>query len=595
MSDKKKGRALLWIILGIVAFSVVGFMVLVGVAVSIVSRQEKVAERGVLEIELKGALTEGPSRNPFEDLAGRFGGDKKQHLWNIRRALARAADDDRIHALRIDITGRVGGMAVAEEILDLVAEFRDSGKPVYTYLSGDLAGNQPYLLATAGDRIWLPPQAGLMVDGLRFEVSFWRGTLDKLHIDPHFIMYKEYKSAGEPFTRYEMSAYFREHLTAVGEDMESRLVSVIAQRRNLDPKDVEATIDRGLMTATEALEAGWVDRLGYPDELESAIADAVRLDEYEGIPVGKYLKAMGKTKIEGDRIAVIFGEGQIVAADSGSPFKESRIYGPETAKVFDDAVEDDHVKAIVFRVNSPGGSAIGSDYVWRAVKRAEEAGKPVIVSMSSVAGSGGYWISMGADKIVAQPTTITGSIGVVMGKFNVRGFYEWIGANVSDVTFARNADLMSAFEPLKPEHEERFRAWMDEVYTQFKEKVAQGRGLQVNDVETIAKGRIWSGLDAKEIGLVDEIGGLSVALRLAREAAGLPDATPAQAYPGPKDFFQMLAEGDFDVRMSQQLSLLDISLAPAVRSLPGSAQFLQLLQELETPRPWAIMPSIEVR
>ncbi len=594
MTEARKRRTLLWVFLGLLALSLVGFFVIIGIVASLLGRQVQVADKGILEVELGGTLAEGPSRNPFEDLAERFGGKKKQHLWNLRRALEQAADDDRVHGLRIDIDGGVGGMGAAEEILELVADFRKSGKPVYTYLSGDFAGNLAYFLATAGDEIWLSPEAGLMVDGFRFEVSFWRGTLDKLHIEPHFIMYKEYKSAGEPYSRYEMSRYFREHLTAVGQDMEDRLVSVIAERRKLDPEQVAATIDKGLMTATEALEAGWVDRLGYRDELEKSLAAAGHLEAYEGIPLAGYLKQLHADKIEGDRIAVVFAEGPIVSKDASSAFDTSKIFAPRTAKAIRDAAEDDHVKAIVLRVNSPGGSAVGSDFIWRAIKKAQGEGKPVVVSMSSVAGSGGYWISMAADKIVAQPTTITGSIGVVFGKFNFRGLYEWIGAHVSDVTLARNADLMSMFEPLKPEHEARFRAWMDEVYGHFKEKVAEGRGLDVAAVEKIAKGRIWSGEDAKDIGLVDAIGGLSEALRLAREAAGVPATTPAQAYPRPKDFFEMLAEGDFATE-SAPVSLVRTFLRPVVHPLPGGEQFALLLEELETPRPWALMPPIDVR
>ncbi len=599
MSKKSKRSVLLWILVGFLALGVIGFVLFVAMIGALIAKQEVVVQEGVLELKLNDALAEGPTDNPLELFAARLGGDKNQHLWNIRRALQHAATDPRVHALRMDISAGVGGMAVAQEIQDLVSDFRErSHKPVYAYLNGDFASDQTYFLATAADTIWLSPEAGVMVHGIRFEVPFWRGTLEKLHIEPYFIMYKEYKSAAEPYSRYEMSDYFREHLTALGEDMEAQLVSTIAERRLLSPKAVEEAIDRGLMTATEALDAGWVDRLGYADELENTLAAAAGLDEYEGIPLGKYLKNLNwnRKKLEGDRVAVVFAEGPIVAGGKRSPFEEARIHGPKVAENLEEAAEDDQVRAIVLRVNSPGGSAVGSDFIWRAISKARGQGKPVIVSMSSVAGSGGYWISMGADKIVAQPTTITGSIGVVFGKFNLRGFYEWIGANISDVTLARNADLMSAFEPLKPAHEARFRAWMDEVYGHFKQKVAEGRGMDVEAVEAIAKGRIWSGVDAKENGLVDEVGGLSVALRLAREAAGLPDNTPAVAYPAPKDFFQMLAEHDFDVRVRTRLSLFDLwTPLHTMRTLPGDTQFAALLQELETPRPWVLMPPIELK
>ncbi|MBW2256232.1 MAG: signal peptide peptidase SppA, partial [Deltaproteobacteria bacterium] len=249
-----------------------------------------------------------------------------------------------------------------------------------------------------------------------------------------------------------------------------------------------------------------------------------------------------------------------------------------------EAAECDDVKAIVFRVNSPGGSAVGSDVIWREIERAQEAGKPVVVSMSSVAGSGGYWIAMGADAIVAHPTTITGSIGVVFGKLNVRGFYEWIGANVESISFAENADLLGPFETMSEEDRAQVRGVMESLYEQFKAKVAEGRGMEPDKVERLAKGRIWSGVDAKAHGLVDELGGLDTAVALAAEKAGLaPENVCLVVHPEPKSFFEQVLEGELEAT------------TPNVGVALDPAKVQAILEDLEQPRPWASMPEIRVR
>ncbi|MBI2571393.1 MAG: signal peptide peptidase SppA [Candidatus Schekmanbacteria bacterium] len=583
-----------WTIIGLVLVAVIGLAFIGGIAALV--GQSRPAEQGsVLEIDLAGQVAEGPATDPFRQLLAALEERSTWSLWDLRRALEAAAKDEQIAAVRLNIGELAIGWAVADEISDMLAAFRESGKPVHAHLAGDAVNDLQYFLAAAADRVWIAPEAGVMVNGLRFEIPFWRGTLDKLHIEPHVIMYKEYKSAGEPISRQEMSEHFREQLTAIGEDLQARAVERIAKRIQKATADVVSAVDLGLLTADEAKELGWVDELGYEDQVAAELRGIAGTKKYQSVGVLRYLRGAPTPAIKGDRVALLFAEGPILSTGKESPLDEARIIGTKMAERIDEATDDSEVKAIVMRVDSPGGSAVGSDYVWRAVKRAQEAGKPVVVSMSTVAGSGGYWISMAADKIVAQPTTITGSIGVVFAKLDVRGLYGLIGSNISDVTLAKNADLMSSFEPLKPDHEQRWRHWMDHVYGSFIKKVADGRHLSPEAVEAIAKGRIWSGVDAKENGLVDELGGLDRAIALARELGKLPATAPVQIYPRPKSFFAALSEvgnAGLLARRPDLASLLTVGFGATDVGQVRAAGDRLLLESLGKPQPWVLMPSV---
>jgi protease-4 len=583
MENSKKTSCALWLILGLMLLSIGGCVALfVGVA-AIAGGAQKI-ESGILEVTIRGPLHEGPPQDPFSQIFASLGGEQAYSLWDFRRALEKAAGDERVRGLRLDILA-APGWGVADEMLGILDTFRDSGKPIYAYLRGDFAYDGEYYLATAADQVWLAPATGLLVNGLRFEVEFFRGTFEKLHIEPAYLMLEEYKSAGEPFSRTEMSDAFREQLTVLGQDVQERTLQRIASRRQLETEAVQAGVDLGLLTGPEAMARGWVDRLGYDDELEAALSTASKESRYTPIPFGKYVAALEPEKTSADRIALVFGEGPITSSRAPFAFGETLIAGDHLAEILEKVTGEDGVKAIVFRVNSPGGSAVGSDHVWQAIERAQRAGIPVVVSMSDVAGSGGYWVAMGADRIVAQPNTITGSIGVVFGKLNLRGLYEWLGANVSDVTLAKNADILSQVEPLEPEHEERIRAWMLQVYDEFQKKVAEGRGIDRERVAELAKGRIWSGSDALELGLIDAVGGLEVALATARELADLPSDAPVTVFPAPRTFFEMLAEGDF-------ATTVEAAYRMSRRSPLGLAQ--EALGELAEPRPWAIMPRFRI-
>ncbi|HUP25595.1 MAG TPA: signal peptide peptidase SppA [Thermoanaerobaculia bacterium] len=538
--------AILFVLVLMAGAAVTVFLFLAGLAGSMQGVAPKIARGSVLELRLSGPMTESP---PIMDL-GIFGFDMPPSLWELRRALESAADDDRVAGLLLQVHGPAIGWASAEEIVAQLDRFRDSGKPVYATVQSDMLDDLTYYLATGGDRIWLNPQTAGVVNGLVAESPFVRGTLDKLHVEPEVIMYKEYKSAGEMFANYEMSPYMREALEAVLQSMDGAFRSRVMDRRGVTAAALDELMARGMTSGEQLVEAGLVDELGYVDQVESAFEDADAVEEYEGVTVAKYLRSLGSTRaVSGDRIAVVFGEGQIVAeslAPSLPFFGTVMFSGPAVAKNLREAAEDPRVKAIVFRINSPGGSAVGSDVVLREVIRARESGKPVVASMSDVAGSGGYWVAMAADRIVARPTTITGSIGVVFSKLGLEGFFEWIGTNFDQVSTAPRADIFG-IGPWGEGDREAVLSWMDAVYGNFTRAVAEHRGLELAAVQEVAKGRIWSGTDALGRRLIDRLGGLDEAVSMAKEAAGI-DAeqdVPLVVYPAPKTLWQRILEDDW--------------------------------------------------
>jgi protease-4 len=542
---------------------------------------ERVTSGTVLELTLRGEIEEAPDPMSALQLPGLAG---PPSLWDIRTAIDRAAGDDKVVALRIDVESVAAGWPVAEELMVAIDRFRAANKPVHAFLRGDFVDDLDYVLAAGADKVWLAPEAGLLFNGFQAEVTFWRGTLDKLGIEPQYFMFKEYKSAGEPMSRYQMSDAFRESIDELLRDLWSRALDRVAERRKLDRDRVVAEANRGLLTAAEAKEAGWVDGLGYEEDVRDGLRASTGADSYHAVSVRKYLQQSGDPG-KGDKVALVFGSGVILSTAEESPF-ESYFSGPRVADAIRKAADDSSVKAILFRVDSPGGSAVGSDHVRRAVAYArKERNKPVVVSMGSVAASGGYWVSMGADGIVAWPNTVTGSIGVVFGKLNLRGLYQLVGANVDTVQVGDNADILSFVETMTPAHEERIKAWMTAVYESFKGHVAAGRNLAPDRVEEIARGRVWSGTDALDRGLVDRLGGYDEALALLRDKAQIAADRPLQlvVYPKPRTILDLLLSEDDMVRLpallrarqdplrAVELALGDLAhpgvqlLAPAVR------------------------------
>ncbi len=537
-------------------------------------------ERGtVISVRIDGEIAEGPSTDPLAKLAAAA---RPLSLHDLRRLVRLSKDDARVAGLLLEIGPIESSFGVLEEVQELVAEFKTGGKPVAAFLYGDFIEEKPYLVATSADRIVANPEAGFLLNGLTGEVAFWRGTLEKLRIEPQFILYKEYKSAGEPFSRKEMSPAFREWLTSVLTEYHHRFLDTVASRRGIDRERLARLLEEGGQTAKEAADAKLLDGTGYLDEVIDSLRTGSPGTERRVITGQRYLASKRAVVPRGKKVAVVYATGPISSAPgSQSLFGGSGISGPDLAEAIHDAAEDASIEAIVMRVESPGGSAVGSDFIRREIERAK-AKKPFVVSMSGVAGSGGYWISMDADAIVAQPSTLTGSIGVVFGKFNLRGFYEWIGANVDGVKVGQNADLFSPVHSLDSHQLALMNEWMTAVYESFVDHVAKSRGMSFDEAEKVAHGRVWTGSQAKERKLVDELGGFATALSIAKQKAGIPESAEVSlvVFPKEKPFLEALLEGMGGASAA----------VPEIEALLDGVE-----RDLSTPKVFAVMPTVEVR
>ena len=476
----------------------------------------------VLSADLSRGLAEGSGDDALSELA--FG--SKQTLRGLLDALIRAGDDARVKGLYARLGGDTLGLATCQEVRDAVRDFRAKGKFAIGFADsfGEFGpGTRPYYLATAFDEIWLQPLGSLGLIGLHSEMPFFRGMLDKLGIVPSFAHREEYKTATNALTETAMTGPQREQVEDLLGASEGQIVGGIAAARNLSAEQVTALIDRGPFVADEALAAHLVDRLGYRDE---ALARARERAGSGGkfVALSRYLDGAGKPHDSGPKIALIYGTGMITAGGSSgsSLLGAGEFTARKLARAFRQATDDHEVRAILFRIDSPGGSAVASESIWREVVRARDLGKPVVVSMGDVAGSGGYYVAAPADKIVAQPGTLTGSIGILAGKVVVADLLKKLGITSDAAARGANADMFSEFADFSPAGRERLNAFLDDVYRGFKAHVAAGRHLSADQVEGAAKGRVWSGEEAKQKGLVDELGGYDVALRLAKEAATMP-------------------------------------------------------------------------
>ncbi|MBI4904708.1 MAG: signal peptide peptidase SppA [Acidobacteria bacterium] len=497
----------------------------------------------ILEANFETAVVEHSTGDPFERLAG--GGSSIAALRDIVDALEKGRDDAKVAGFIARIGAAPMSMAQAQEIRDAVTAFRAKNKfaVIFAETFGEFGpGNGAYYLATAFDEIWLQPSGDIGVNGLNLSAMFMKGTLEKLNVVPRMDHRYEYKNAMNQFTEKKFTGPHREAMQSLLDAWFGQLVRGIAEGRKLTEVEVRAVIDRAPLLGQEALQAKLVDGMAYRDEIYEKVK--AKASGAELLYLSKYLDRAGRPHDKGPVVALIYGVGAVVRGKSDfNPLQGSGVMGSDTvAAAFRDAIQDKDVKAILFRVDSPGGSYVASDTIYHETLRARKAGKPVIVSMSSVAGSGGYFVAMAADKIVAQPATITGSIGVLGGKLLTNGVWDKVGVSWDEVHAGKNARMFSSTDDFTKEEWARFQAWLDRVYDDFTGKVAEGRKLPKERVKEIAKGRIWSGEDAKKIGLVDELGGYATALKLVKQAAKLDEASDVQlrTYPRKKSTFEAL-------------------------------------------------------
>ena len=492
----------------------------------------------ILELDLTDGIPEGPATDPVSAAMS----IRKVRLPDLIAGLRRARGDNRVRALVAKVGGSRIGLARMQEIREAVADFRGSGKLAVAWAEsfGEFTGgNLPYYLATAFDRIYLQPSGSVGLTGVAVEQLFLRDALARVGIGFQSAKRYEYKSAADQLTEQGFTGPAREAAERLAVSVVEQLSAAIAERRGKTAEDARALLDRGPFLADDALAEGLVDALGYRDEV---YADVRKHAGQEAILqyLGRYQRAHAlaqrarqlPTNPRDRFVAVIYASGPIRQGRSSRGPVGSGAMGSDTVSAaLRQARADDRVRAVLLRVNSPGGSYTASDTIWREVVRIRTAGKPVVVSMGDVAASGGYFISMAADVIVAQPGTLTGSIGVILGKPVFADALDRAGIATDSVAEGARATMFAPTHPFTQDEWDRINTWLDAVYRDFTHKVAQGRRMPVDRVHELARGRVWTGADAAENGLVDELGGMTAAAEIARRRAGLPATARLRVYP----------------------------------------------------------------
>jgi protease-4 len=563
------------------AWSCLLFILLVLTSFSGLAQEDADSPPKYVELVLRGPLVEVKPAFSFSP--------RMKTLRSVMEQMDKIRKDDEVVGVLLKIEELDSGWAKLQELRDKILQLRADDVEVIAYLED--SDNAEYLLACAADRIVLTPAGIVGLAGLRAEVMFYKGLLDKLDVEADMYAVGKYKSAIEPYTHDTMSEPQRETLNAILDDLYEQQIAMIDQgRERIDATMAKDLIDRGPFTAQEAYEAGLVDELKYYDELLASL-EAEWGSEIELVSdYGKQTKQTQElTGFAGfmkflsmlttanrpsgqtgrPKIALIYANGMIMPNTPTDPFSTGQVITPnQAAKALREAREDNSIRAVVMRVDSSGGSALASDAIWREVMLTQRE-KPVVASMSDVAASGGYYIAMAAGTIVAEPGTITGSIGVLGGKLNLRGLYNKVGLTKEIITRGRNANLYSDYDNFTPTERERLEKLLETIYGIFVQKAAAGRGKTEAELHEIAQGRIWTGKQAKAVGLVDELGGLDAALAIAKKRVALSPDAPVDiiVLPKPKTFLEMLME---DMEMEARISITnDLSIPMSlVTALP---------------------------
>lgn len=541
----------------------------------------------VLEYKISGEIGDSPAA----DRAIRLFTDAPNSLFSIVDGIKRAKQDGRIKALLLIIQDPQVGYAKTEELRDALKDFRSSGKPIYVYM--ERGSDIDYYLATAADKIYLSPTGDLDVKGFAATATFLRGFFEKLKIEPNFERHGKYKSFADTYTRSDMSEEHREQISVLLDDIYSRYVAAIAEARKLDAERVKQLIDAGpYSNALKATDVGLIDGGLYLDEVREKVRADLKLAEYKSV-LGKKYTSSRPFSFSAQKIAVVYATGAVAPGRSSSSPFTGQVMGSDTiAAAIKAAREDEDVKAVVLRIDSPGGSALASDIIWREVVLTKQK-KPIVASMSDVAASGGYYIAMAASKIVAQPGTITGSIGVVSGKLDISGLYrEHLGINVEIIKRGENADYYSEQRSFTEQQRAKFHQDLMDFYYTFVKKAADGRKKSPEEIDKVAQGRVWTGLRAKDLGLVDELGGMEKAIEVARQLAGL--GTDTQIHLEEYPTLPTLFEAIFPVDEERGFSKNEDAIAQLLEVVPSEARealrLAYLMQRFERDRVFAVMP-----
>jgi len=584
------------IVLGLILIFFVGTAILVS---AIRGEQPSIKDNSVLALRVSGPL---PDYVPDNTL-NRLFGNPPQSLSSLLAQFRKAKADKRIKAIILDVDASETGWAKAEEIRGAIADFRASGKPVYAYM--ETGFNKDYYVAAACDKIYIPPSGELFVTGLAADVMFFRGTLDKLGIYPDVYQIGKYKSAGDMFTQKQMTDAHREYINSLLDDLFGRLVDGVAKGRGKSAEDVKKIIDNAPYTAKQAQEQGLIDGALYREDVEKMIKKNLGYNDNDQLRVVRasdYRKitqeSLGLNK--GEKIAVVYASGDIMSGSSqfGSSGEET-IGSDSLVRVLNEVRDDKSIKAVVLRIDSPGGSGLASDIIWRGIESLK-AKKPVVVSMSDVAASGGYYIACNANKIVAQPSTITGSIGVVGGKPVVKGFYDWIGVTNEYVLRGTNSGMFRETEKFSNSERAKFEEFLKSTYDDFTSKVAKGRGKEQAYIDSIGQGRVWTGRQGKDNGLVDEYGGLDKAIEIAKQLANIPANRGVQRIirPLPPSFWeQLLSDSDEDeTEAAPEMKQQQAMLSAMPEDVRHAFRFLQLMDRAKRGEAAYLLPfSLRIR
>lgn len=515
-----------------------------------------VKEESFLAITLDGRLTDAPEPGGMllDPEASR------PVITEVARAIRTAAGDERITGIWLRVDEPALGWAGAQEIRDALVDFRAAGKPCVAWAETWSTGG--YFVGSACDTVAVAPAGILMVNGLAVHVTYYAGLFEKVGVKADMLHVGDFKSAVEPYERTGPTEPASLAMDVLLDSLWTDFLDPVAASRGMSVDDLRGRIDQPSLSPQRARDAGLVDALAYPDQLladvkraatdregwlaalpEQRVLDEDALDDVI-TPLSEYLRDLRAQAPSGDaRVAIVFADGPIVSGDGDGGLLGGTMLGDRAFAEWMDAVrEDDSVKAVVLRVNSPGGSALASDLMWRDLQRVKAAGKPVVVSMGNYAASGGYYLSAPADWIVAQPNTLTGSIGVFGGKLTFAGTYEKLGLTEHVWERGAEADLFSTTEGFTEGGRAAYQGFIEDFYQTFLARVAEGRKLEVAQVHEVAQGRVWSGRQALERGLVDELGGLDVAIAKAAELGGVAGEPSLVTYPQQKSLFELLQE-----------------------------------------------------
>lgn len=506
-------------------------------------REPKVEPNTILVMNMQGIVLDVP---PMARLLRRLAGEDIQTLQGMLHNIKKASADKRISGILLNMKNYGMSFSIAQEIRDALIQFKESEKKLFTYMES--AGMLTYFLVSPADKIYLSPSGYTHLIGLRAEIPFYRKMLDKIGITPEFVYIGKYKTAPQSFTRDSMSEDHREVMNALLDDFYEGYVEQVASTRKVALDQVKAWIDDGLYTAPESLKVGMVDELIYENQLDEKIKTELGITDQEAklnkLNNAQYARVNVQAPDlhkEGEKVAIVYAEGTILSGESSNFPGDSTIGSESMTKLLRNLAEDKDIKGIILRINSGGGSAQASGVIWNGVQEAEKK-KPVVVSMADVAASGAYYISAPADSIVAYPLTITGSIGIFGGKFSMKGLYDWIGMNIESLQRGKNAGMFTSTRTFTEEEQERFRQFVQAGYDEFIGIVSQGRKMNLEAVDAVAQGRVWTGKRALEVGLVDKLGGIETAIEIMKEKIGVPKEQDIELilYPKVENLLQVL-------------------------------------------------------